>query len=231
MMRVVLAGCLLLLALGQFWLGQRGPVLALAISAAYLLAIVNPKGAHLWQHRGVRYGLLGLLLIGGLLVLPRVLPRVKLATVMSDPRVGLAQEWVNLFLEHPVLGIGVGAFSYGDLSDDPRAYAHNIFGELLSESGLLGFGVFLLFFVLVYRFARQARDGLVGRARFWHQTSLGMALYTLATAQVSGDLTTNYMVWVSLALVYATAEPGRAPVTAVVREPYPWEIEPCASSS
>jgi O-antigen ligase len=220
--RVALAGGLLLLALGQFWLGQRGPILALGAGVVYLLAISTSHGARLWAHRGVRYLPLGAVLAAGAIYLPQVLPRIQLDALASDPRVIIMQHWVDQFFDHPLLGIGVGAFSYQEVSDDPRAYAHNIFGELLSESGLLGFGAFLLFLVMAFRAARRARSALPEPGMYWHRISLALAVYALASAQVSGDLTTNYMVWISLALVYASAEVPRA-TTSRAREPYPWE--------
>jgi O-antigen ligase len=212
--RLMLLGCAGAMVVAQWWIGQRGPLLALAVSVLYLFLIITPLRVRI--PRRLRRGLVAALLLAVVLALPRVLPRVQWDTVAHDPRVQIGQRWLGMFLEHPLLGIGVGAFNYGRLQGvDPlqteqsdRAYAHNIFGELLSESGLLGFGAFLLFLVLTFRFARLARAGLTGEPLVWHQTSLGLVVYALAAAQVSGDLTTNYLVWISLALAYATAVPG-----------------------
>jgi O-antigen ligase len=229
LMRLGALGGAGLFTLAQFWLGQRGPVVALLAGLVYLALIRYPVRARVRLGRGSRIALVLGLLVVAVLVLPRVLPRIKLDTVVSDPRVLIAQRWGGMFLEHPLLGIGVGSFSYGDTSetDSDHAYAHNIFGELLSETGLLGFLAFIAFVVIAYRYARRARaPGLDGEPLFLHQASLGLSAYALVAAQVSGDLTTNYMVWVSLALVYATAVPRVARATAPAKTPEAWEGVP-----
>ncbi len=227
MARLLLAGCAGAMVLAQWWIGQRGPLLALAVSVLYLFLIITPVRVRI--PRRLRNGLLVVLVLAAVITLPRVLPRVQWDTVSHDPRVQIGQRWAGMFLEHPLFGIGMGSFSYGGLQgidpsqqdENDRAYAHNIFGELLSESGLLGFGAFIFFLIFAFRFAKKARTALTGEPRVWHQTSMGLAVYALASAQVSGDLTTNYLVWVSLALVYATAVPPAAEsrATAVV---LPW---------
>lgn len=53
----------------------------------------------------------------------------------------------DLFLQNPVLGIGLGSFGIAYNGIDQRYYPHNILVEILVEQGLIGFFLFMLFFV------------------------------------------------------------------------------------
>ena len=52
---------------------------------------------------------------------------------------------LQIWLEYPILGIGVGDFSIAAGLGDLSEYPHNIFLEILSETGMVGLVLFVLF--------------------------------------------------------------------------------------
>jgi putative inorganic carbon (HCO3(-)) transporter len=79
----------------------------------------------------------------------------------------------NMLVAHPVLGIGSRRFKeysqdYGEISHDNRGkVAHNTYMEVAADTGILGFGSFLLMLWGIFRSARGVRladargDGLL----------------------------------------------------------------------
>lgn len=86
-----------------------------------------------------------------------------------------AQTW-NLFKRYPLTGVGFGKFvdAQMDLPKDPSSLTgepvgvlvqHNLFLNMLAETGLIGFGLTLLVFWGVFRQSRQLHDKLPAEAR------------------------------------------------------------------
>ncbi len=87
----------------------------------------------------------------------------------------LLGEW-ELFLDHPVLGVGYGSFSeqfrasehsaehtWVDPVKDIRLPAHSIWLEVLTETGIVGFIPYLLFMLLVTQQLTHALFGALAR--------------------------------------------------------------------
>jgi O-antigen ligase len=81
----------------------------------------------------------------------------KTLDVATSGRLGILQKDIALWLEHPLLGVGVGASRYlrGKVS------AHIELTRLLSEHGVPGLMYFLLQLVVFYRTYRLQRDPLM----------------------------------------------------------------------
>ncbi|MDR1136079.1 MAG: polysaccharide pyruvyl transferase family protein [Clostridiales Family XIII bacterium] len=64
----------------------------------------------------------------------------------SNGRIGLWTLAWELFLQNPVFGAGWGAY-YDLLTYDRHFDVHNVYLQLLCETGIVGFSVFMLFFI------------------------------------------------------------------------------------
>ena len=64
-------------------------------------------------------------------------------TRSSDGRIELYSQAITQFLEFPLLGQGIGSFSWWYVSVDERIYPHNLFLEIAGELGLLGLVIFV----------------------------------------------------------------------------------------
>ena len=110
------------------------------------------------------------------------------------------------FKSSPLFGIGIGGFSvfYKGLDVVKGAYPHDIFLELLSELGLLGFLSF------VYILIKSISRGLVNIKLSNSETDiyLNLALFMvmifmLINSSVSGDINDNRLLFVFLGLAFA----------------------------
>ena len=69
----------------------------------------------------------------------------------GEARVGLGIAAYNVWVDSPALGSGLGGYPIAAGLGDVAAYPHNLFLELLSETGLIGLAMFLSFFFLHVR--------------------------------------------------------------------------------
>lgn len=106
------------------------------------------------------------------------------AQVSADSRFSLWHAALACFKAHPILGVGSGQFmwvasEYASLSHDDRDKpAHNSYIDVLANTGLLGFGTFVLMLIGTWRLFRGTRladavgDGVIeaqvaGWVSFW----------------------------------------------------------------
>ena len=78
-------------------------------------------------------------------------------------RVGLALTGLGMFADHPITGVGLSQFGYYyhtyeflplralDIINLEKRIANNVYVELLSELGIIGFTIFLAFLVRIWR--------------------------------------------------------------------------------
>jgi len=97
-----------------------------------------------------------------------------------------------------LLGHGLGDFGFFSLGRDTRMYPHNIFIEILFETGMVGLILFLWWvlypvkvFFKINKFKLDAAGGFF----------LSVYLYSIINAQSSGDLPTNYFIPLFAALL------------------------------
>lgn len=107
---------------------------------------------------------------------------------------------MEMFNHNVVLGDGIGSFPLSFSSIDKRDYPHNIFLELLSELGLIGFLLFLaLLLTSIYRITINY-GGTESKNMNIQFTVLVGILFTLLNALVSGDINDNRMLFTFLAV-------------------------------
>lgn len=95
----------------------------------------------------------------------------KSLDVITSGRVSIFLEDIELWLEHPVLGVGVGTSAYVRFKD-ARVAAHVEFSRLLAEHGVLGLVFFILLLSIYYRLWRDPA--------FRPNRNLFLALFTMA---------------------------------------------------
>lgn len=112
----------------------------------------------------------GVVLFGGESALNRFVGTVN----SDDPTTGRAHFWsvtLDIIKAHPVLGTGLGAFGVVYTRYDSRnglfrlEQAHNDYLQILSDGGLVGAGLGLIFVVLLFRMGfarRESRDDFRG---------------------------------------------------------------------
>ncbi len=83
-----------------------------------------------------------------------IAPAAAAADSSAEGRLEGLYQGLRVFAEHPVLGVGPGNFR---LTWDIGMSAHNLYGQLLGEMGLLGTGVFFWLIWAIYRTHRRNR--------------------------------------------------------------------------
>lgn len=201
------------LCLAAAWLGQsRGPLAAFA-AANLAVALIYHGGGLLHRRRLVKYiwriaagvfigaGFLLVVSLSGIDVGigARFSSLRDTGTLASDvhvvARFVLYIQALQLFLENPILGVGLGGFA----EPGTRTYPHNLVLELAAETGLVGL---LLWGRLILAGLLAARaDPFL----------MVLLVQTLLYASVSGGMASNYE-WVFFAIL----------ALAVQRQPSRW---------
>lgn len=148
MIRLVIAGGLFLLILMTINTGSRGGLLA-------MLTVFGATVFHT-RYRLITTIVAAGILFGGWFLLPDQY-KGRYATLVSDEdandistgRVEIWENGMRMFSEHPILGIGSGAFiaanSSGNYGPPIDLNPHSIYVQLLAEVGLIGFVVWFTF--------------------------------------------------------------------------------------
>jgi len=94
-----------------------------------------------------------------------IVGRLNLVDIVTDPRVQFLVVLWNVFLEHPILGVGAGNFSiFAAVALDVPVLvsAHGVLWEALGEFGLVGFslllGAFIALFTALVKAIRRCDD-------------------------------------------------------------------------
>jgi len=102
---------------------------------------------------------------------------------------------LELTSEHPVGGGGISSFYYyyGDHSK-PRDYPHNIFLETSSELGVIGLAILIVLLVYPVVCIHKYKDN-------YSMTFYLLFIYNLLNALVSGDISDNRMLFMSIGFI------------------------------
>jgi hypothetical protein len=152
---------------------------------------------------------------------PAIEPIKGNGTLLSDrviigdgsQRLQMALHALKLGMEHPLRGVGVGAFDVVAFSTDPTKpvtldhyrYPHNISLEVFYSTGLLGLAAFTgVVLLLLVRLHRQImRDHSV--------VAIAMgAVFVLFTAHFSGDFYDLRMFWILLVPAWAITDSSKS---------------------
>lgn len=188
-------------------LGGRGPILATVI------ALTLFYGAKCWQDSlskpTIHLGVLVLLWTLSYFILNGLFDHTNSHFVhrMAPLLTGQIDEAVNerftyyqsafqAFLQHSFMGVGFGGWPMSHGLEDISRHPHNIFLEILSETGLIGFVLFIAFLYLVIRNLK-----LPFIFSTPERTSLALlTIFSFINAQKTGDLHDNLLLFFTLSL-------------------------------
>lgn len=119
-------------------------------------------------------------------------------TAVTDARIELWSVAWKMWLEHPVLGVGIGQYQavadqyvFGGVSN----IAHNTYLSFLAETGLVGFAVFMsLPLAIVIRLVRSRRHGNV------YAPLLALSLTAVAVQALTLNLENSRALWALLGI-------------------------------
>jgi O-antigen ligase len=206
----ILWGKLLLGALFFYALiniGGRGPVIAAgsALAIFYCRQFWFDSTVKIGIHLGAFIFLCGLtvLLLNGLFDHTGSHFHQRLAPILSgqldeavSERLTYYQSAVITFLKHPIIGVGFGGWPVSNRLGDISLHPHNIFLEILSETGLIGFAFFAM--LLYFCFRRLTLRFLFSTPERVSLTLL--TVFAFMNALKTGDLHDNLLLFIMLSL-------------------------------
>lgn len=106
------------------------------------------------------------------------------------------QSAFSVFLDHPFVGVGFGEWPISHGLGDVSLHPHNIFLEILSETGLVGLAWFMALLYVVFRNLKL---------RFYFSTPersslILITIFSFINAQKTGDLHDNLLLFFTLSL-------------------------------
>lgn len=130
--------------------GSRKSAMAFVIFFSVLLFYLTKS-----KYRSIALLLVGSLVIGYYIVGEQVIGQTALfyrtssenVEAGSDIRISLIEEGFSMFLNSPLLGIGLGSFSTFSSSG---LYAHNDYIEVLASTGIIGLALYLTIYWYIY---------------------------------------------------------------------------------
>lgn len=212
---VLVIGGATVLLLGIFSTASRGGVLAVGVLLLFALIVF------LWRLRLSRVLFVVLSVVSVVAAIFYFFPQYPEGIIMrftgaANPtggRTELIEIGLRYFSERPLMGVGLEAFRYYDLSVTHRP-SHNTYVGLLAETGIIGFMLFISFLGLACwnlwsAYGRTRRFGTDAPLRV---ASLGLllGLTAMGTAMFFGDAVDNKMFWLALALAVAVGGIGRS---------------------
>lgn len=192
--------------------GGRMPVIALVVSLVVFIPLsfrVTRRGTLL-----ISKGLKKLMIVISVVVLfalpffnkgvfDTFLMRLELLTTRDggssvSNRVERMSTAIDMWVANPIFGTGIGSFSMSFNGRDVNDYPHNIFLEFLSETGLVGFTLFII--LLVCALKRYYYSGRIGVTRY-RMLIFSFFIYMLINVNVAGDINDNRMFFTALGLL------------------------------
>lgn len=211
---------------------SRGAWLGLAVSIAIIFV--------LGKERPYILSMIGLTILVAVPEFPKILSRINLDFLSNDSsniyRRYLWKLAEQTFTENPILGTGVGTFGFSLPSHTKAAgylvsHAHNIYLQILAETGLFGFISFFGYIVLgmyvAYRVFRQSS------CRQTRAMSLGIAASSAGLLVHGAVDATLYLpqlsifVWIFMAVVRNLGDLEFVSVPVISKKP--WAMKPVIS--
>lgn len=183
--------------------GSRGPILGLALGVAIMLIVRFKVKAVL---------ILAIILIlmiffaGSFIIFPqemtsRILTAEDTGKITVGIRIIATIEAIQNFWNNKLFGIGFGSYYIGGGLFDALNYPHNIFTEILAETGLIGFSLLSLIVILSLKTFFRNWQFIEANLRL---LILGFLISTTVNACLSGNIGGNRFFWFSLGIAYFT---------------------------
>lgn len=214
--KVVGVSVILLLSFSLLASGVRMPLIAAFFSLILIFfSSFKIKNNVIYYNKGLKW-FLGIGIIALLLALPflrseffqRSFNRFMILLNIDggeDPtgRIDRFATAFDMFYESPLLGKGVGSFAIDYSGVDSTNYPHNLFLEILSELGFIGFAAFSLMIIIIFvnlfvlkKFS-SSKNSVVIIALF------ATFLYTFLNANVAGDINDNRILFSFMAISFS----------------------------
>jgi hypothetical protein len=197
--------------------GGRGPIIAYVLSLVVTQmfgSVFDGEALSRRQLKGIAaVAVVSVLLVYLILWAPIdafALARAKFQLLMSPERgpstVTRAEhfrEALSYFAEYPIRGVGLGGFALKRRQTGARIYPHNLFLEILSETGVAGFLPFCgLVMASLWGYGRAIHSS-DRRERVILESALAVLLFAFFNAMVSGDINDNRIVFVMLPILHS----------------------------
>ena len=208
----------------MFLSGGRGPLISLVSSFVFLIIyfginslkisrkkfVANKRNLNVLFYLGL-FSIFVLFIViyfryYFLTIFYRIMLLENLSGVSTETRLEFYKTAVIFIKSLPrnIVGLGMGGFSVLYCGYDMRLYPHNIFLEIGSELGILGF---LAFVFIIYRsFVRVLRNVRESKVEMDYFLNIGLLLnlvFMLINSSVSGDINDNRLLFAILGLIYA----------------------------
>jgi O-antigen ligase len=147
-------------AIGALATGSRGGMVCLLAAGIFAMLLAGVSGGRI-MIRMARYLIVPLivLVLARYIVPQGALSRVTLsegssAALEDDPRWGIWKRGLIVFMDHPLFGVGAGAYARATAIGGERAGpAHNTAISVLVELGVVGVALYVTFIVMLFRAA------------------------------------------------------------------------------
>ncbi len=215
---------LMLLMLGSFISGGRGPVIALFISiiaiSCYLLLLFG-RDLLFFKIKKSFLKLLFLVIFPifisiGILAfnseyfttfLTRIEAFQSSEGFLETGRQVRYHDAIDIMLSFPegITGVGTGGFSvYHAEFDDKRGdYPHNIFLEIGSELGIIGFLAIIFMVCRSFQVSFHSLKTAISNRSYIGMTLFALLVYTIMNASISGDINDNRSLFTVIGLIFA----------------------------
>ncbi|MCH8877474.1 MAG: O-antigen ligase family protein [Chloroflexi bacterium] len=190
----------------------------IAAMPAILFVVVSLPRFKLYQRVLILAALIGALFALTPLVPQRSLERLatagsSIAEADLGGRVNIWREGIAVFADHPLIGIGSGAFSF---AVDSGMSSHNSYLNVMVEVGMIGFVLLAIIVgITVYQAIRHPKWD----ARFWLTLLLVLALGNLVHGWVDRKAT-----WLFLSLVVVSANLSIRQIQSRLPSEYPAKL-------
>jgi putative inorganic carbon (HCO3(-)) transporter len=171
LLRPLVAGMIIVISLAILFTYSRSALVALGAGIAWLM-VIDRRRIPLLVAAGVVTVLAGFTFVQSspsnvFRVQEGLRAKEKIADYNVDTRLGAWGAAIELAIEHPLVGIGPGNFTYhyGRITDtppgaDPLGVVHNAYLDIAAELGLGGLALFIAYLVLSFgRLTSAHREG------------------------------------------------------------------------
>lgn len=197
----------ILMFIYMFKSGSRAPILALMCSIILAYIILQLKKRKVNFKFLIKLAFVVLILFLAVIIIInylsedlklRITSQSRSSKISGFIRIFLAIDSFQLFKNNPLFGVGLGGFTQSTMGR--FRYPHNIFLELISETGLIGLILFSTILVRCFLNSIKLLKNHNMKTTGFEFTVFLVILssYTMINAQFSGDIASNAYIWFSI---------------------------------